>query len=118
MVGGNVEKGGGGNSSTLDTHSVMPYESVTGFSRFTHGEAVAWGIRCALELGSRLGLTDAAYAERITALLDAYGYPSTVDGGISPPALLEAMRMDKKKHRGQIRCMVQPRLGDTLLVCP
>lgn len=93
-------------------------ESVTGFSRFTHGEAVAWGIRCALELGSRLGLTDAAYAERITALLDAYGYPSTVDGGISPPALLEAMRMDKKKQRGKIRCVVQRRMGDTLLVDP
>ena len=40
-------------------------ESATGFSLWTHGEAVAWGIGRALAAGIRFGMTDPAFARRV-----------------------------------------------------
>ncbi|MEM5948230.1 3-dehydroquinate synthase family protein [Spirochaetia bacterium 38H-sp] len=89
-------------------------EAVTGFTRFTHGEAVAWGLRCAMALGLSMGLSPESYVYRVNALLDAYGFLRAVSG-VSAEELLEASRMDKKKKGGSVRFVLQRGQGDTLL---
>lgn len=88
-------------------------ETVTSF-RFTHGEAVAWGIDKALRTGLRLGDTDPEYAREVSLLLEAYGFEL---GNLSGRGqeLLGAMRQDKKKRGGRVRFVLQHGWGDTYL---
>ena len=88
-------------------------ESASGFA-WTHGAAVAWGMGRALRLGRRLGITSAAYAGRVERLLRAYGYRLTASG-VSPAALLKAMRSDKKRSGNELRFVLQRDLAQTEL---
>ncbi|MDR1468885.1 MAG: 3-dehydroquinate synthase [Spirochaetaceae bacterium] len=79
-------------------------ESAAGLGALTHGEAVAWGIARACELGVRLGVTPEPRAQRIAALLERFGYETR-----NPhPAITdvvryqEAMQADKKKRSGRL----------------
>jgi 3-dehydroquinate synthase len=80
-------------------------EAGLGYGKWLHGEAVGCGMAMALQLSHRLGLIDAAFAERVTALIQRAGLP------VRGPALgadryLELMRVDKKAEGGQIRFVV------------
>ena len=88
-------------------------ESASGFA-WTHGAAVAWGMGRALRLGRRLGLTNAAYADRVERLLRAYGYRLTAPEA-SPESLLAAMRSDKKRSGNELRFVLQHDLEQTEL---
>ena len=98
-------------------------ESVAGFGTISHGEAVAWGIARALELGLRLGITDPGYADRIRHILAAYGWPTDAvhplmaERGAADTAekLLAAMKNDKKKKGGVVRFVLQRTLTDTFV---
>ncbi len=90
-------------------------EAATGFSRFTHGETVAWGILRALDAGLRLGLTDTGYAEEVRALIEGLGYPVRAPG-ISAESVLRAMEGDKKKKGGRVRFVLQKKPGDTFMM--
>jgi 3-dehydroquinate synthetase/shikimate kinase len=48
-------------------------EAAAGFGGLLHGEAVAYGLRAACRIGTQLGVTPPARAERIGRLLDALG---------------------------------------------
>ncbi len=87
-------------------------EAATGFARFTHGEAVAWGMFRALEAGLDLGETDAAYAERARRLLLSCGYAERI-GSVRAEDILAAMGRDKKKRGGRVRFVLQRTLGDS-----
>lgn len=89
-------------------------ESVSGFTGWTHGEAVAWGIAKALELGQRLGATEAPYVRRVKDLLAAYGYRLSAPG-VAGADLLSAMRNDKKKKAGRVRFVLQRGFQETFL---
>ncbi len=104
-------------------------ESVAGFGTITHGEAVAWGIARALELGRRLGITDAEYIAEVIPVLEAYGWSSApvhpviaarISEGITTAednarALLSAIKNDKKKKDGNIRFVLQREINSTLV---
>lgn len=90
-------------------------ESVVGLGAWSHGEAVAWGMGCALDLGVRLGMTDRAYAARATALLERYGFRLRADG-VAVGGLLQAMQYDKKVQSGAVRFVLQRDLGVTEVV--
>ncbi|MDR1626957.1 MAG: 3-dehydroquinate synthase [Spirochaetia bacterium] len=81
-------------------------EAATGFGRFTHGEAVAWGMMRALRAGRRLGITGERYAQEATAFLKALGFPEKVRGVLAAD-ILRAMEKDKKKKQGEIRFVLQ-----------
>jgi 3-dehydroquinate synthase len=85
-------------------------ESCSGFSGWTHGEAVAWGIGKAIEAGLALGETDSEYAEEVIWLLGEYGYRLEADVGAEK--LIKAMGMDKKRRRGRIRLVLSRAPGD------
>jgi len=85
-------------------------ESVTNYSRYQHGEAVAWGMIAAAFLGHELGLTRAADVSRIVALIRRLG-PLPPWPRVPAMALLRAMRSDKKTRAGILRFVLSPRIG-------
>ena len=77
-------------------------ETGLGYGEWLHGEAVGCGMVMAADLSARLGMIDAAYAQRLAALIERAGLP------VRGPALgadryLELMRHDKKAQAGELR---------------
>jgi 3-dehydroquinate synthase len=77
-------------------------ESSAGLGRISHGEAVAWGLARACELGHALGITPPERARRITALLGAYGYETAAPHPLmgDPARFMKALGRDKKNRAG------------------
>jgi 3-dehydroquinate synthase len=74
-------------------------ESAIGLGRLSHGEAVAWGMARACELGIALGLTPPSRAETISRILSSYGYETAAPHPLMADAdlFLKALEGDKKK---------------------
>jgi shikimate kinase/3-dehydroquinate synthase len=66
-------------------------ETVTGYARYRHGEAVGLGLLAALRLSGQAELRS-----EVAALLAARGLPTTLDGA-DPEAIAQATRTDKKR---------------------
>jgi len=85
-------------------------ESATGYKRYRHGEAVAWGMMAAALYGHEVGVTPADDASRIVALVRRLGklpaWPSS-----TPARLVQLMRSDKKRRAGKLRLVLTPRIG-------
>jgi len=83
-------------------------ESSAGLGNITHGEAVAWGMVRACELGTALGITPRQRAKKIIGLIKSSGYecscPHPAAG--NKDALLNAMKSDKKKKSGRLAFIV------------
>ena len=77
-------------------------EAGLGFGEWLHGEAVGCGMVMAAQLSHRLGLVDAAFTERLTALIARAALP-TVGPDLGVEAYLHHMRVDKKAEAGDIR---------------
>ena len=85
-------------------------EAVTGFERWTHGEAVSLGIVAEARLARRLGLADEAASVRQEGLLAAVGLPVRADR-LDVDAVLSAITHDKKARDGRVPFVLAPRLG-------
>lgn len=87
-------------------------ERVAGYGVFTHGEAVAIGMRAALHLSHRLHPTlDLDRADRLVQRIPIEG---DIDS-LSIDALLDAMKTDKKAVAGTVRFVVLDRIGHAYL---
>jgi len=76
-------------------------EASAGLGRLSHGEAVAWGMARACELGEALGMTPPERAARIRGVLDEFGYETGVPyPGAPVEAMIAAMAADKKARGG------------------
>lgn len=85
-------------------------ETMTGYSRWLHGEAVGCGLVLAAELSCLLGALTASDVQAIETVMARAGLPTRVDG-LSALNAIEAMRSDKKTEAGQIRFIVLDRIG-------
>ena len=90
-------------------------EAATGYARWTHGEAVSLGLVAEARLARRLGLADAATAERPEALLAVVGLPVRA-AGVDVEAVLTAITRDKKARDGRVPFVLSPRLGEFRVV--
>jgi len=90
-------------------------ETVTGYGRYLHGEAVAIGMVCASRLAESLGRIEARVTARQRELLTQLGLPVAV-AGLDPQALVAAMQLDKKAENGNLRFVLPCRLGRVELV--
>ncbi|MBI4594450.1 MAG: 3-dehydroquinate synthase, partial [Candidatus Rokubacteria bacterium] len=90
-------------------------EAVTGYARWTHGEAVALGIVAEARLAERLGLAGRETVERQERLLGAVGLPTSATG-IDADAILAAIGRDKKARDGRVPFVLAPRIGAFRLV--
>lgn len=91
-------------------------ETEQGYGGLLHGEAVAVGMVLAARLSATLGRAPEADSRRLQALLERCGLPVTVPAGLSPGALVERMRLDKKAVSGQLRLVLWRGLGQADLV--
>ncbi len=90
-------------------------EAATGFRKFKHGEAVAWGMIAAAGLASAAGRLRASEALRLEQLIHrAATLPSL--RGISPARVWRALEQDKKSLGGRIRMVLVPGLGHAEVV--
>ena len=70
-------------------------ETATGYQRFVHGEAVAWGMRAAVLLSLERGLMTEGAARRLMGAIDILGPMPTV-ADLDPERLVEIIARDKK----------------------
>ena len=89
-------------------------ESATHFSRWSHGEAVAWGILRALDMGETLSITDSEWAAECRKLILDYGFGNVIPR-ITPDELKNAMLSDKKKKEGKLRFVMMAGPGEPTL---
>jgi 3-dehydroquinate synthase len=91
-------------------------EAASGLGVLSHGEAVAWGMVRACELGGVLGITPGERALEIQKTLEVFGYeiraphPFCTD----PGAFMKALGGDKKKKNGKLKFVVPARQGAEL----
>jgi 3-dehydroquinate synthase len=90
-------------------------EAATGFTRWTHGEAVALGIVAEARLARRLKLADDATVAPQEHLLASLGLPVRV-GPVDVEAVLGAITHDKKARDGRVPFVLAPRLGEFKVV--
>lgn len=81
-------------------------EKVAGYGTFTHGAAVAEGMRFASRVAVQCAGASTEFALRQDRMLDAVGL-APIGVRLDPSRLLDAMRGDKKSRAGAIR-MVLP----------
>ncbi len=90
-------------------------ESETGYTRFLHGEAVAWGMRAAIYLGEMTGHVSAEDAVEMLETIAAYG-PIPAVAGIPAENLLARLVHDKKTVQGKVHFVLPVRIGEVTVV--
>lgn len=88
-------------------------ESVTGYSTYLHGEAVAIGMRAAGLIAVELGKLSVADFERQQEVLRTCGLPETASG-VQLDAVLEATLHDKKVKDGRVRWVLLEGIGSAV----
>jgi 3-dehydroquinate synthase len=78
--------------------------------RWRHGDAVAVGMVYAAELSAAVGRLDQGSVRRHREVLESVGLPTTYARG-RWPALLDAMRVDKKARGATLRFVVLDEVG-------
>jgi len=97
-------------------------ESAAGLGTIPHGEAVAWGIVRAAELGMESGITPPERAGNIISLIKSFSYETAA----IHPAIRSKKGMarfnaalgdDKKKKNGALRFIVPNKTGAEIITC-
>ncbi len=90
-------------------------EAATEYRHFLHGEAVAWGMLAATRLAVGENLLSAAEADRIRALVVAYG-PVPSLRNIDPAGVSRHLAVDKKVRQGTLHLVLPQRIGEVKIV--
>jgi 3-dehydroquinate synthase len=85
-------------------------EAVSGFARWTHGEAVALGLVAEAHLAEALGIAAAVTTRRQEMVLSAVGLPIRA-GDIDVDAVLQSITHDKKSRDGRVPFVLAPAIG-------
>src|SRR5579872_6332195 len=90
-------------------------EAETGYTRFLHGEAVAWGMRAAIYLAERTGHASAEQCVDMLDMIRQYGPVPPLDG-IAAGNLLARLAHDKKAVLGAVHFVLPVRAGEVTIV--
>ena len=77
-----------------------------------HGEAVSIGMVAEAHLAERIGLADQGLTKEIKRTLSGLGLPNEIPSGLNRQAILDAIRVDKKRSKGQAHFALPVRLGE------
>lgn len=91
-------------------------ESITGYTRYSHGEAIAIGIIFAAKLSTKLNMLDINEFERILGLIQSTGLPTKIKDDLEADKLLQTMQLDKKVKDGKIRMVLPKRIGEVVII--
>ena len=89
-------------------------ESLSGYGKWLHGEAVAIGIAMAARTSMELGMIKSVDCDRIQSLIIQAELPVTASG-IEPDALIELMRIDKKARAQGLKMVLLEGVGKGIL---
>ena len=90
-------------------HTLAHALEIAGAHDLRHGEAVAIGLVFAACLARDLGRIDEERVAEHRRVVEGYGLPTTVDGGMDPGALVDLMARDKKAVDGLTFVLDGPR---------
>ncbi|HLY19044.1 MAG TPA: 3-dehydroquinate synthase [Bryobacteraceae bacterium] len=90
-------------------------EAETGYTRFLHGEAVAFGMRAAVYLSQMTGHLSAEDAVDILEAVRQYGPIPSLEG-IAAERLLARLAADKKTIQGRVHFVLPERIGEMQVV--
>jgi len=90
-------------------------EAETGYTRFLHGEAVAFGMRAAIYLAQMTGQLSAEDAVDILDAIRLYG-PIPLLAAIPAERLLARLASDKKTIQGKIHFVLPVRIGEVQVI--
>jgi 3-dehydroquinate synthase len=90
-------------------------EAETSYSRFLHGEAVAFGMRAATHLAAIARMLDREHEDEIVRTVTRYG-PIPPTDGIAPDRLIARLKNDKKTVRGTVHFVLPSRIGEVKIV--
>jgi 3-dehydroquinate synthase len=85
-------------------------ETVTGYRRFTHGEAVGWGLVGAAFIARRRGLLPESAYQAIASAVDHLG-PRPPVSDLRAARILEALTRDKKSKAGRLPFILPAAVG-------
>ncbi len=85
-------------------------ESLTGYSRYIHGEAVAIGMVAAARIALEMKLCEPEVVDRLTGLLMGLGL-TTAMPELNPDDVIAALSHDKKVQDGRVRFVLPERIG-------
>ena len=89
-------------------------EAVTGYRRFTHGEAVGWGLIGAAWIARGRGLLAEGAYDSIASAVDRLG-PRPRVSDLSREKVLEAVSRDKKVRAGKVAFVLPTRIGKVVV---
>lgn len=90
-------------------------EAETEYKRFLHGEAVAWGMKAAIQLSILEGLVPESEASEMLACINSYGPLPALDG-ISRERIAVRLLRDKKTVQGKIHFVLVEGVGRVKIV--
>ena len=86
------------------------FETVTAYRRFTHGEAVGWGLIAAAWLAEHHGLLRESSSHAIATAVDRLG-PRPPVSDLAEAAILDAVGRDKKARGGRVPFVLPTAIG-------
>ena len=90
-------------------------ESATGYTRFLHGEAVAFGMQAATRLAERIGKLAKSDAAEIQQVIRKFGPIPSLEG-IAAESLLARLGSDKKTVQGKVHFVLPVKIGEVAIV--
>jgi len=90
-------------------------ESLTGYSTFVHGEAVAIGMVYAAKLSQLMGRCSEDVTHRITRLIENFGLPIKLPD-LKAEDMIQSMYLDKKTAHKKIRFILVKDIGSIEIV--
>ncbi len=90
-------------------------ETVTGYKRYKHGEAVSLGMVCAARLASIMGLCHQDAFLRIERLCKLLGLPTSIPR-MEFGVLWDILQRDKKVINGKVRFILPVSLGEVKII--
>ncbi|NQU49882.1 MAG: 3-dehydroquinate synthase [Planctomycetes bacterium] len=92
-------------------------ETAAGPRRLAHGEAVALGLQCALDMAVDQGLAKATYRQRMLELFEHCGLPVKYPGKLPTTAeLTRLIGRDKKKAKSSVDVILPLQAGECVIV--
>ncbi|HLJ47423.1 MAG TPA: 3-dehydroquinate synthase [Bryobacteraceae bacterium] len=90
-------------------------EAETGYTRFLHGEAVAWGMKAAIELSTLEGMLAHDDRREMLACIESYGPIPSLEG-VSAANIAVRLSSDKKTVQGRVNFVLTEGIGRVKVV--
>ena len=111
-----INKGEGGRALLNLGHTFAhAFESVAGYGKYLHGEAVSIGLLCAFRLSKKLNLCQKDSETALMDLLESYDLPTKLNASLRVDDLIKAMQNDKKVMRGNLRFVLMEEIGKSFV---